>query len=73
MGATDRASLLSKVDFDRTVAAPAREFKGFYGPETIERFVQESLDRWPNASVTAHLQVLAYRFSRERLRALGQA
>ena len=67
------SSLLTTARFDRTVASLAREFKGTFGGETIERFVRESLDRWPNASVTDHLEVLAHRFARERLRALGQA
>jgi arsenate reductase len=70
---TGKTSLLSTADFDRTVAALAREFTGIFGTETISRFVREALDRWPEATVTAHLPVLAHRFARERLRALGQA
>jgi protein-tyrosine-phosphatase len=66
-------SLLSELDFERTVSALARDFEGVFGHETIARFVQESLDRWPDASVTTHLQVLAYRFAKDRLRALGVA
>src|SRR5919112_1498069 len=66
-----RTSLLGKVDFDRTVEALAREFVGMHGRETIARFVQEALDRWPHATVSDHLPLLAHRFSRERLRALG--
>ena len=68
-----RTSLLAKVDFDRTVEALAREFLGMYGRETIARFVQEALDRWPQATVSDHLPLLAHRFSRERLRAMGVA
>lgn len=66
-------SLLNEMEFERTVSALARDFEGIVGRETIARFVRESLDRWPDASVTSHLQVLAYRFSRDRLRALGIA
>jgi arsenate reductase (thioredoxin) len=66
-------SLLSKADFDRTVSALAREFAGMFGRETIARFVQEALDRWPGATITDHLPLLAHRFSRDRLRALGVA
>ncbi len=66
-------SLLNEMEFERTVSALARDFDGVFGRETIARFVRESLDRWPEASVTAHLQVLAYRFARDRLRALGVA
>jgi len=67
------ASLVAEADFDRTVAALAREFRGIFGSETIARFVREALDRWPAATVTNHLPVLAHRFARERLRALGLA
>ena len=70
---TGGTSLLSGADFERTVAALAREFTGIFGRETIARFVQEALDRWPRATVANHLPVLAHRFARERLRALGQA
>jgi arsenate reductase (thioredoxin) len=70
---TGKTSLLSTAEFDRTVAALRREFTGVFGAETIARFVQEALDRWPRATVMTHLPVLAHRFARERLRALGQA
>jgi arsenate reductase (thioredoxin) len=66
-------TLLTTAEFDKAVAALAREFKGIFGSETISRFVQEALDRWPEVSVSAHLPVLAHRFARERLRALGQS
>lgn len=70
---TGRTSLLTEADFDRTVSSLAREFSGMFGRETIARFVQEALDRWPQATITNHLPLLAHRFSRERLRALGVA
>jgi arsenate reductase len=68
-----KTSLPSPAEFDRTVAALAREFAGIFGSETIGRFVREALGRWSEATVTDHLPVLAHRFARERLRALGQA
>lgn len=55
------------------VAKLSAEFEGVFGKETIQRFVDESLDRWPDATVTSHLPLLAYRFARERLRAYGIA
>jgi protein-tyrosine-phosphatase len=70
---TGRGPLLAEADFDRTVSSLAREFEGIFGRETIARFVQEALDRWPQATITDHLPLLAHRFSRERLRALGVA
>ena len=49
------------------------EFAGTFGPETIERFVGDSLDQLlPTAKITTYLPVLAERFARERLRALGK-
>ncbi len=65
--------LLGEFEFNRTVAALSREYDGVFAEETIARFVRESLERWPAPKVRAHVEVLAYRFTRERLRALGQA
>ena len=67
------ASLLRDYQLDRTVSALSREFDGIFSEETITRFVRESVARWPSPKIRAHIEVLAYRFSRERLRALGQA
>ena len=66
-------ALLSEFEIDRTVNALSKEYEGTFNDETIERFVRESLDRWPSPKVKSHIEVLAYRFTRERLRALGQA
>lgn len=49
------------------------EFKGIFSTETIERFIAESLDRLSGSTVTVYVPVLAHRFARERLKALGQA
>ena len=65
--------VLGEFEFNRTVAALSREFDGIFAEETIARFVHEALDRWPAPKVRAHVEVLAYRFTRDRLRALGQA
>jgi len=58
----------------RTVAARlAPDFSGTFGLETIERFVLDSLDRLlPSARITTFLPVLAEKFAKERLRALGR-
>ena len=73
MSAGETQAVLGELEFNRTVAALSREYDGVFAEETIARFVQESLDRWPAPKVRAHVEVLAYRFTRERLRALGQA
>jgi len=50
-----------------------REFTGTYGPETIERFIIDSLDQLvPTAKVTTFLPLLTERFARERLHALAK-
>lgn len=49
------------------------EFAGTFGPETIQRFVNDSLEQLlPTAKITTYLPVLAERFARDRLRALGK-
>ena len=49
------------------------EFAGTFGPETIERFVADSLDELlPNATITSFLELLTESFARERLRALAK-
>jgi arsenate reductase len=48
----------------------AEEFRGTYGPETIERFLHTSYDDFlKSASVTTFLPLLAERFARQRLQA----
>ncbi len=49
------------------------EFAGVFGPETIERFLTDSLDQLlPQARITTFVPVLAERFARDRLRALAK-
>ncbi len=50
-----------------------RDFDGTFGPETIERFLTDSVDQLlPQARITSFVPVLAERFARERLRALAK-
>jgi arsenate reductase (thioredoxin) len=51
----------------------AAEFEGVFSAETIERYIAESLDLLGGARINVFVPVLAHRFARERLRALGQA
>jgi arsenate reductase len=48
------------------------EFAGIYSSETIDRYLQESADRFRNAPIRDFVPVIADRFARERLRALAQ-
>lgn len=57
----------------RTAAANLKdEFTGVFSPETIERFLTESLVSLSNARITGFVPLLAERFARTRLRALGR-
>ncbi len=58
---------------EKATEALASEFAGVFAPETINRYVADSLDQLGSARFSDFLPVLAYRFARERLRALGQA
>jgi arsenate reductase len=57
----------------KVVANVQQIFAGTFGPETIERFVVDSLEQLiPTAKVKSFLPVLAEKFAKERLRALGK-
>ena len=58
----------------RTVAARLEsQFTGTFGPETVERFVRDSLDLLlPTAKIATYLPVLAEKFARQRLGALAR-
>jgi arsenate reductase len=49
------------------------EFAGIFSPETIHRYISESVDLLGDARINVYVPVLAHRFARERLRALAQA
>jgi protein-tyrosine-phosphatase len=53
--------------------ALASEFEGVFSRETIERYIAESLDLLGDERINVYVPVLAHRFARERLKALGQA
>jgi len=50
-----------------------KEFTGVFSPETVERYVGDSLERWRNARITAFLPLFIERFARERLCDLAKA
>lgn len=57
----------------RVVTRLEPRFAGTFGPETIERFVNDSLQQLlPTAKITTYLPVLAEKFAIERLTALGK-
>jgi arsenate reductase len=64
---------LSRSTFARSIESLAEEFRGIYSLETIERFVEESIDRLAGARVVDLIPLFVHRFARERLHALAQA
>jgi protein-tyrosine-phosphatase len=58
---------------DKAVDALGDEFRGVFSRETIDRYIVESLELLRGARFSDYLPVLAHRFARERLMALGQA
>ena len=64
---------LTRQTFTRSIEALATEFRGIFSLETIERYVDESIDRLSAARVVDFIPLSVHRFARERLRALAQA
>jgi arsenate reductase (thioredoxin) len=58
---------------ENAAEALQREFAGIFSRETIARFIAESTDALSGSKISVFVPVLAHRFARERLRALGQA
>lgn len=58
---------------ERAAAALQEEFAGTFAQETIARYIAESTDLLSGGSINVFVPVLAHRFTRERLKALGQA
>jgi arsenate reductase len=64
---------VSRQTFATTIASLAEEFRGIFSLETIERFVDESIDRMTGARVVDFIPLFVHRFARERLLALARA
>ena len=58
---------------DNAAERLADEFAGIFSQETIARYMAESQDLLGDAKINVFVPVLAHRFARERLKALGQA
>ena len=64
---------LTRQTFARSIESLHEEFRGIYSLETVERFVDESVDRLQGARVVDFIPLFVHRFARERLRALAQS
>jgi arsenate reductase (thioredoxin) len=64
---------ITRQHVERAATALQDEFAGIFAPETIARYIADSTDLLGGGSISAFVPVLAYRFTRERLKALAQA
>jgi protein-tyrosine-phosphatase len=58
---------------ERAAEALQDEFAGTFSRETMARYIAESTDLLGESKIKEFVAVLAHRFARERLRALGQS
>ncbi len=70
---TEMLDPITRQHVDKAAEALQEEFSGTFSRETIARFIAESVDLLGGSKVNVFVPVLAHRFARERLKALGQA
>jgi arsenate reductase len=70
---TEMLDPLTRAHVEKAAEALQDEFAGTFSRETIARYIAESVDLLGESKVNVFVPVLAHRFARERLRALGQA
>ncbi len=64
---------VTRIHIEKAAEALQDEFAGTFSRETIARFLAESVDLLGDSKINVFVPVLAHRFARERLKALGQA
>jgi arsenate reductase len=64
--------LITRGHLERGLEHLSDEFAGTFSPETVERYMAESLQGLAGARMQNFVPLLVHRFARERLRALGQ-
>jgi arsenate reductase (thioredoxin) len=70
---TEMLDPITRAHVEKAAAALQDEFAGTFPRETIARYIAESVDLLGDSRINVFVPVLAHRFARERLRALGQA
>jgi protein-tyrosine-phosphatase len=70
---TEMLDPVTRSHVEKAADALQDEFAGTFSPETIARYIAESVDLLGASKVNVFVPVLAHRFARERLKALGQA
>jgi arsenate reductase (thioredoxin) len=70
---TEMLDPLTQQHVEKAAEALQDEFAGTFSRETIARFIAESVELLGESKINVFVPVLAHRFARERLKALGQA
>jgi arsenate reductase (thioredoxin) len=70
---TEMLDPVTRQHVEKAAEALQDEFAGTFSRETIARYIAESVDLLGESKVNVFVPVLAHRFARERLKALGQA
>jgi arsenate reductase len=64
--------LITRGHLEKGLKTLRAEFEGIFSPETVERYMAESLEALGGARLKDFVPLFVHRFARERLRALGQ-
>lgn len=70
---TETLDPVTRSHIEKAAEALEDEFAGVFSRQTIARYLAESVDLLGESRITVYVPVLAHRFARERLKALGQA
>jgi arsenate reductase (thioredoxin) len=70
---TEMLDPITRQHVEKAAEALQDEFAGTFSRETISRYIAESVDLLGGSKINVFVPVLAHRFARERLKALGQA
>jgi protein-tyrosine-phosphatase len=70
---TEMLDPVTRQHVEKAAEALQDEFAGTFSGETIARYIAESVDLLGDSKINVFVPVLAHRFARERLKALGQA
>src|SRR4249920_936022 len=70
---TEMLDPVTRNHVEKVAEALQDEFAGTFSRETIARYLAESVDLLGGSKINVFVPVLAHRFARERLKALGQA
>jgi arsenate reductase (thioredoxin) len=64
--------VITRTHLEKGLDSLGEEFAGIFSPETVERFMAESLEALKGSRLNDFVPLFVHRLARERLRALGQ-